>query len=81
MEKDNIWDILVDFAENDKQYQEALDRVKRLEPAFLAIRKSLSPEQQQTLDDYIAACEALDQCQTFLAAKLSLYEENHSAED
>ena len=80
MEKDNIWDILVDFAENDKQYQEALDRVKRLEPAFLTIRESLSPEQQQILDDYIAACEALDQCQTFLAAKLSYYEDTHSAD-
>ncbi|MBO5891875.1 MAG: hypothetical protein J6Q30_04090 [Oscillospiraceae bacterium] len=79
--ENNIWDILVDFAENDKQYQEALDRVKRLEPAFLAIRKSLSPEQQRILDDYIAACEALDQCQTFLAANLSFYEENHPAEN
>ena len=72
MGKENLWDEMLELTQNDESYQQTLDRVKKLEPAFLAIRESLRPEQQQILDDYIAACEALEQCQTFLVAKLSM---------
>ena len=68
---DDLWDRLVAITEKDAAYQEALSRVERLEPAFLAIRESLRPEQREILDDYIAACEALEQCEIYLAAKLS----------
>lgn len=78
---DDLWDEMVELTKNDKNYQEALDRVKRLEPAFLAVRESLNPEQQQTLDDYIAACEALEQCQIYLAARHSMSEERPPAGD
>ena len=69
---DDLWDRMVELTQNDESYQQAQDRVKRLEPAFLAIRESLNPKQRQILDDYIAACEALEQCQIFLAAQFSV---------
>ena len=50
---DDLWDRMVELTQNDESYQEALDRVKRLEPAFLTMRESLNPR-QQILDDYIA---------------------------
>ena len=41
-------------------YQEKLEEVKRLEPAFLALRDSLPEEQRQILESYLSACEELD---------------------
>ena len=78
---DDLWDRMLEYTEKDAAYQETLSRVERLEPAFLAIRESLHPEQRQILDDYIAACEALEQCEIFLAAKLSMPETCPSAYD
>lgn len=72
MKSEEFWDAMVLLAENDDNYQQALEKVKKLEPAYLAIKASLPPEQQQTLDDYIAACEALEESQVYLAARLSL---------
>lgn len=57
-------------AKEDEWYQYWLKDVKDLEPAFLAIRASLTEEQQARLDDYIAACESLEGARTLLAYQL-----------
>ena len=70
MNTENLWSKLGELADQDLQYQQALERVSTLEPAYLAIKGTLTPEQQQTLDDYITACEVLDECQLWLALRL-----------
>ena len=47
-------------AKNDTVYRECLRMAENLEPGFLSLRASLPPEQQDLLDRYIAACEAMD---------------------
>ena len=54
-----LHDVLIGAKEH-VWYQECLARVRALEPGFLEIRAGLSPEKQELLDRYIAACEAMD---------------------
>lgn len=49
-----------DLLENDPVHKELLARVQSLEPDYLRISRTLSPEDQELLSDYIAACEELD---------------------
>ena len=70
MNPKELWSELNSLAVQDTRYQQALERVSTLEPAYLAIKGTLTPEQQQTLDDYITACEVLDECQLWLALRL-----------
>ena len=60
MEQTEWMEYLMERAKMDTQYQSCLEEVNRLEPAFLALRDSLSREQQQILDDYFSACEEMD---------------------
>jgi len=69
-EHKELWTKLDTLAAQDTRYQQALEKVSALEPAYLAIKNTLSPEQQQALDDYITACEVLDECQLWLALHL-----------
>ena len=46
---------------SESNYQQMLEAVRRLEPAFLVLWDSLTREQRQILEDYLSACEALDQ--------------------
>ena len=54
----------------DAWYQRWLADAKRLEPEFLKILHSLPPQQQETLQSYIAACEAMESAQIPLAYAL-----------
>ena len=49
-----------------KERQFCLQRVRALEPDFLVLRAGLNAAQQELLDDYIAACEALTAAETIL---------------
>ena len=60
MEQTEWMEYLMERAKMDTQYQSCLEEVNRLEPAFLALRDSLSREHQQILDDYLSACEEMD---------------------
>ena len=70
MSPKELWSKLNSLAAQDSRYQQALKSVTALEPAYLASKGTLTPEQQQTLDDYITACEVLDECQLWLALRL-----------
>ena len=66
----NWKDILVLRASTDKWYQQCLQEVRALETEFLEVRATLTPEQQDALDRYIAACEELEHALTQLAYHL-----------
>ena len=50
---------IFEIAKTDENYQECVRMVAQLEPDFLQIRQKLSPQEQEILDSYIAACEEL----------------------
>ena len=70
MENVELWDKLLQLAKTDTWYRECLQNLEQAEPAFLAIRDTLNETQQQQLDDYIAACEALEDALVLIACKL-----------
>ena len=70
MNKDELWDYLVPMMEQDPDYQQALQKLKETEPAYLALLETMTPENQEILERYIAACEALDDPLIFLAYQI-----------
>ena len=67
MDYDKMWRELNRRKMLDPEYQECLERVNALEPEYLRIRDALTPEDRETLEDYIAACEELGDLMTVLA--------------
>ena len=70
MNRDELWVHLVLRMEQDPNYQQALQVLKEAEPAYLALLETLTPENQEILNRYIAACEALDDPLIFLAYQI-----------
>ena len=60
MQKEEFVQVLQTRAIADPYYNTLLAKVRALEPEFLAVRDTLSREQQETLDRYISACEELE---------------------
>ena len=65
-----IQDRVARAAKTDGWVQECKARMEELEPAYQAIRGMLTPEQQELLDDYIAACEELEYSHIYVAYQL-----------
>ena len=70
MNKDELWYYLVPMMEQDTDYQQALQRLKEIEPEYLALLETLSPQQRDVLERYIAACETVDDSLLFLAYQI-----------
>lgn len=70
MNKDELWVHLVLRMEQDPDYQQALQRFKEAEPAYLALLETMTPENREVLERYIAAAEALDDPLIFLAYRI-----------
>ena len=70
MNKDELWVHLVLRMEQDPDYQQALQRLKEAEPAYLALLETMTPENREILERYISACEALDDPLNFLAYQI-----------
>ena len=70
MNKDELWYYLVPMMEQDPDYQQALQKFKDVEPDYLALLETMTPENQEILERYIAACEALDNPLIFLAYQI-----------
>ena len=51
---------VIDLAKQDADYQQLLGRCEELSPEYLRILHSLSPEQQQILEEYISCCEEME---------------------
>ena len=67
MEKDDLLYYLVPMMDVDPDYQQALQNLQKVEPEYLALLETLSLEQRDVLERYIAACEELDDALLFLA--------------
>ena len=70
MNKDDLWDYLAPMMEQDPDYQQALQKLKETEPAYLALLETMTPENREILERYIGACEALDDPLIFLAYQI-----------
>ena len=72
MNRDKLWQMLVSWAEQNAEYQQALQRVKAVEADYLALLETLSGEQREVLDRYIAACEEMDEVMLLGAYQIGL---------
>lgn len=52
---------------HDSEYQTLLNQCLDIEPAYLRIRNSLLPEDQQILERYQSLCEEMDHRKLILA--------------
>ena len=67
MKPEELWNVLEREKTENAQYQLLLGMVNRLEPGYLAALEMLSPAQRQQVEDYVGACEALDDPLIYLA--------------
>ena len=74
MEYEKLWNDLLAEARRDEEYRWHLEAVRRAETAYLAVCDTLSPDQRQTVEDYITACEAQDDYMLLLAYRLGCRE-------
>lgn len=70
MDRDELWYYLVPMMEQDPDYQQALQQLKDIEPEYLALLETLSPQQRNVLERYIAATEAMDDPLIFMAYQI-----------
>ena len=70
MNKEELWYYLVPMMEQDADYQQALQKLKEIEPEYLDLLETLSPQQRDVLDRYISACEAVDDPLVYLAYQI-----------
>lgn len=70
MDRDELWIHLVLRMELDPDYQQALQKLKDAEPAYLALLETMTPENREILERYIAASEALDDPLIFMAYQI-----------
>ena len=70
MEYEKLWNDLLDEAQRDEEYRWHLEAVRHAETEYLAVCETLSPDQRQAVEDYIAACEAQDDYMVTLAYRL-----------
>ena len=70
MEREELWRYLVPMMEQDSDYQQALQKLKEVEPEYLALLETLSSQQRDVLERYIAACEAMDDPLIYLAYQI-----------
>lgn len=57
-------------AKEDPWYQVCMEKLRNREPGYLTIWETLPAEQQRQLDDYISACEAVDEALMGIAYQL-----------
>lgn len=67
MSEENWYKELTELAKTDPACRDSLEKVKQLEPEFLALCRELSPRQRQTAEAYLSACEEMDHALTALA--------------
>lgn len=70
MEREELWRYLVPMMEQDSDYQQALQRLNAAEPDYLALLETMTPENREVLERYIAACEAMDDPLIYLAYQI-----------
>ena len=74
MDRDELWDYLVPLMEQDADYQQALQRLKEVEPDYLSLLETMTPEKREVLERYLAATEALDDPLIYLAYQIGMHQ-------
>ena len=74
MDRDELWDYLVPLMEQDADYQQALLRLKEVEPDYLSLLETMTPENREVLERYLAAAEALDDPLIYLAYQIGMHQ-------
>lgn len=67
MKAEELWNVLERQKKKDGFYQQLLEMVRSREPAYQAALAMLPPQQRQQVEDYVAACEALDDPLVYMA--------------
>ena len=70
MGRDELWGRLVLMMEQDPDYQQTLQRLQAAEVDYLALLETLTQENREVLERYIAACEAMDDPLIYLAYQI-----------
>ena len=70
MDYEKLWDELAAAAKVDVDYQRALNEMRKLETSYQEVCNTLPPEQKMVIEDYIAVCEELGDCMTWIAYRL-----------
>lgn len=70
MEEFDFWMEVGRMSRDDEWHRTCLEMVQQREAAYFAIRDSLPPQQQEELEDYLAACQELDASLALLAYQL-----------
>ena len=70
MDYEKVWNELIAAAKVDADYQQALKEARDLEARYLEVCGSLSEEQEQVIEDYIAACEEMGDYMALIAYRL-----------
>ena len=70
MNYEKVGDDLIAAAKVDADYQLALESVKSREECYVEVCSSLTDEQRTVIEEYIAACEELGDCMTWIAYRL-----------
>ena len=78
MNRDELWQRLLLWAEQNTKYQQALQSAKAVEEDYLALLETLSEERRAALERYIAACEEMDEALVFLAYQIGLFDAQFS---
>lgn len=72
MDEQNCIDALEQMCREDDWYQQWLNKAKALEPAYERIREKLAEADREILDQYIMACEEMDNTRQLLAFELGM---------
>lgn len=67
MRPEELWEALELKKRNSELYQQLLAMVESREAGYLAALEMLPPELRQQVEDYVAACEALDDPLVYMA--------------
>jgi len=74
MDRDELWCKLVSMMEQDADYQQALQRLKEVELDYLSLLETMTPENREVLERYLAAAEALDDPLIYLAYQIGMHQ-------
>ena len=72
MNNNELWERLMLEAEQNTEYQQALQELKNVEEDYTALLESLSAQQREVLERYISACEEMDEALVFAAYQIGL---------
>ena len=72
MDRAELWCRLLSDAKQNAEYQQGLQKLNCVEQDYTALLKTLTPQQREIAERYIAACEEMDEALVFRAYQLGV---------